>query len=144
MQVSIYEKCRAFQGEDGDTLEVRYAGDDPYAQVQLAVTEGFSGERITATLNSAEAALVRLHMAVALSDNATRYNRFELGEQVDGPYLSVIRTNRGEPYREGLEVTVAYDYQHSGSVFLEHGEAAGLHRLLKDMSRVDANDAARS
>ena len=51
--------------------------------------------------------------------------------------LSVCRTNRGEPYREGvaIEVEDGYDSRKSCAVFLEYEEAKELRNRLNQLLR---------
>jgi len=48
----------------------------------------------------------------------------------EGETLSVYYTNRGEPYREGIEISFDNDGQYGPSVFLEDDEAKSLRDLL--------------
>lgn len=49
----------------------------------------------------------------------------------DGDELVVIHTNRGEPYREGIEVALETgDHRHGPYLFLESREAMELRDLL--------------
>lgn len=52
----------------------------------------------------------------------------------EGHELRIVHTNRGEPYREGIEVSLELPgNEYGGHLFLEGGEARQLRDLLNDL-----------
>lgn len=129
MRMSIGGQYSVFPGEDGDVLEVHFTSAAQRGGVALVVAEGFSDDRITAVLDTPEVS--QLH-----DDICTLLNGGQLAKQSafayysDAQSLRVVSTNRGEPYRVGVELTLVYDASNSVSVFLEQREAARLRNLL--------------
>jgi len=56
----------------------------------------------------------------------------------DGDELTVHHNNRGDPYREGIQIDLSEDYRSIVSVFLETREAKALRDLLNQLYPKDA------
>lgn len=132
MRISISSKCRVFPGEDGDALELHFTSDAKKDGVVLVAIEGFSGDRISAVLEAAEVGELHNDISVLLSGGRLARSS-ESAYDPDAPSLRLNITNRGEPYREGIELTLVYNSKNYTSVFLEQGEAANFNLVLKKL-----------
>lgn len=47
-------------------------------------------------------------------------------------YLSITGANRGDPYREGIEISLQEDYRHMPSVFIEGDDIPDLIAIIRD------------
>lgn len=127
-----------FQGEDGSLTVARVAGSGGL-QVHLDVDRREGGFLL---LEGDEPLRLR-DMLVSLYPGSGRRDRKDVPgvrfPNSDGEALSFAQTNRGEPYREGVQVSFDLaDYEYWGSLFLEEDEVRRLRDLLNKLYPAEA------
>jgi hypothetical protein len=124
-----------FRGEDGNHLSVSRFDNSNSLQIHLEVDgrqgcflflEGDEPLRLRDLLVSLYPTTRRGDRRIG--DHAVRFNT------PDGEVLSFSHSNRGEPYREGVHVSLEFaDYEYWGHLFLEEDEVRRLRDLLNTL-----------
>lgn len=119
-----------FRGDDGNYLCVYRLGDADTLQIHLEIDNREGGCLL---LERDEVYRLRdlLTTIFPKSRPARRLEGYVSFVNADGEDLTFRDSNRGEPYREGLQVSFDLaNYEYWGSMFIESDEAGRLRDLL--------------